>query len=119
MVHYGVHQHVSGDTEFTFDEWNRLRYEDGMLCRNDFDCSWIDHGFYCKRGKLGFKPEAGFSHKVRYDEQHCTLWVIPSVVMFCYVFFRKFRLPIKLNNNCNISPTAGGTCKKYFKKHLD
>ena len=63
-VHYGVHQHVSGDTEFTFDEWNRLRYEEGMLCRNDFDCSWIDNGFYCKRGKLGFKPEAGINHKV-------------------------------------------------------
>ena len=65
-VHYGIHQLVSGDREFSFDEWNRLRFEEGMLCRNDFDCSWIDNDFYCKKGKLGFKPEAAFNHRVRF-----------------------------------------------------
>ena len=64
-IHYRIHQHLSGDTKFPFDEWNRLRYADGMLCRNDFDCSWIDQNFYCERGTLGFRPEVGFNHTVR------------------------------------------------------
>ena len=68
-VHYGIHQLVSGEREFPFDEWNRLRFEEGMLCRNDFDCSWIDDDFYCKKGKLGFKPEAAFNHKVHFTHK--------------------------------------------------
>ena len=41
--------------------------------------------------------------------QNCTytIWGIPSFVMFCYVFFRKFWLHIGLHSGCSISPTAG------------
>ena len=27
-----------------FSDWNRWRMEDGLLCRNDQDCSWLDPG---------------------------------------------------------------------------
>ena len=42
---------------------------------------------------------------------------VRSVVMLCYVFFRKFLLAIGLHNSCRISPRAGGTCQKCFTKH--
>ena len=35
----------------------------------------------------------------------CTLWGVRSVVMFCYVLFRKFWLPIWLHNSCIFSPS--------------
>ena len=44
---------------------------------------------------------------------------VRSVVMFCYVFFLKFRLPIGLHSSCCISPTAGGTFQKSFTKYHD
>ena len=39
----------------------------------------------------------------------------PSFVMFSFVFFLKFWLPIGLHNSCSISPTADGTFKKYIR----
>jgi len=35
-----------------FNDWNRWRMEDGMLCRNDNDCLWIDNGLRCTDYKL-------------------------------------------------------------------
>ena len=46
----------------------------------------------------------------------CTLWGVRSVVIFCFLFFWKFHLPIGLHNSCSIRPTAGGTCQKCSKK---
>ena len=47
-----------------------------------------------------------------------TLWGVHSVMMSCFVIYRKIRLPIiELHNSYSISPTAGGTCKKCFVKH--
>ena len=47
----------------------------------------------------------------------CTLCGVCSVVMFCFVFFLKFRLPIGLHSSCCISPRTSWTCQKCFSKH--
>ena len=47
----------------------------------------------------------------------CTLCLVPSVTMFCFVICQKFQLPVGLRSSCSISPTAGGTCQKCFTKH--
>ena len=50
-----------------------------------------------------------------------TTWGIPSLAMFCLVFFPKSRLAIVLHSSYSISPTAaaGGTCQKCSTKHRD
>ena len=48
-----------------------------------------------------------------------TLWGVHSVVKFCFLFFRKFLLPIVMHNRDSICPTARGTCQKCFTKHHD
>ena len=35
----------------------------------------------------------------------------------CFVFFLKFRFPIRLHSNCSICPTTSGTCQKWFTKY--
>ena len=50
------------------------------------------------------------------QKRWCTVWGVLSFAMF-FLFFWKFQLPIGLHNSCSISPTAGGTCKKYLTKH--
>ena len=35
---------------------------------------------------------------------------------WCFLFFWKFLLPIRLHNSCSISPTAGGTYQKWCHK---
>ena len=32
---------------FTYQLWNNLRIHDGVLCRKDSDCSWIDENLVC------------------------------------------------------------------------
>ena len=53
------------------------------------------------------------------DVNLCTLCGVPSVVMFGFVFFQTFRLPIGLHSICSISPMAGGTCQKYLTRYHD
>ena len=49
---------------------------------------------------------------------HCTvLRGVRSVVMFCYVFFLTFRLPIGLHSSCCMSPTASGSFQKCLTKY--
>ena len=48
-----------------------------------------------------------------------TVCVIPKFVMFCFVFFLRFRLPIGLHSSCSMCPTADGTCQKWFTKYHD
>jgi len=43
------------------------------------------------------------------------MWGIPSFVMFCFVSFLKFRLPIGLHSSCSTSLMAGGDCKNALK----
>ena len=40
-------------------------------------------------------------------------------VLFSFLFFRKFWLPIELHSRWRSSPTAGGACQKYFTKYQD
>ena len=68
--------------------------------------------------KLGFLALSDLPVSFIYLGFNITLCFVPSVVMFCFVFFQKFRLPIGLHNSC-ISPTVGGTCKNSFTKHHD
>ena len=41
----------------TFDDWNKCRSEDGILCRDSEDCVWIDSNLYCDESGLNFTPE--------------------------------------------------------------
>ena len=43
-----------------FDDWNEWREDDGLLCRNDNDCNWIDGRLYCKSYELDFVPNGGW-----------------------------------------------------------
>ena len=47
----------------------------------------------------------------------CTMWGVPSFVMFCFGHFRKFRFPIGLHSNISICPTAGGTGQNCSTKY--
>ena len=51
---------------------------------------------------LNFPPNSG---------RECTLCFVLSVPIFCFDFFRKFRLPNGLHRSWSISPKAGGTCQ--------
>ena len=48
-----------------------------------------------------------------------TVCGVRSVVMFCFVFFRKFRLLIELLIAAVSSPAADLRCQKIFTKHHD
>jgi len=39
---------------YGFNQWNRDREADGMLCRNTNDCNWIDPRMYCQDYELDF-----------------------------------------------------------------
>ena len=39
-----------------FDEWNNWREAEGLLCRKDLDCSWIDTKMDCVDYELQFTP---------------------------------------------------------------
>ena len=42
--------------DFDFDEWNEWRVNEGMLCRYDSDCLWIDPDLICIEYELAFLP---------------------------------------------------------------
>ncbi len=54
-----AHRQIVGGTDlgYDFDDWNRWRYEDGALCRDSHDCSWIDADLHCDEHDLNFTPE--------------------------------------------------------------
>jgi len=45
---------------YDFDDWNDWREADGMLCRNNDDCQWIDPNLNCEDYELDFSPAAGW-----------------------------------------------------------
>ena len=46
-------------------------------------------------------------------------WGVLSFAMFCFIFFRKFWLPIGLHYGYSVSPMAGGTCQNFTTKHRE
>jgi len=37
------------DENYTFNSWNKWRQADGILCRNDNDCNWLNEDLKCMR----------------------------------------------------------------------
>ena len=58
--------------DFEFDEWNGWREKEGMLCRNDTDCNWIDRFMYCQDREMIFTPNVNPSHKGK--KNSCFIW---------------------------------------------
>ena len=48
---------------FEFDDWNDWREEEGFLCRNDLDCSWVDTRMDCGDYELEFTPSVSSNIK--------------------------------------------------------
>ena len=46
---------------FPFQEWNYLRSNDGVLCRNDMDCKWIDENLNCLEPETFYNFEPNVS----------------------------------------------------------
>ena len=89
--------------------------EDGKMLR-----SQVSLTFYTTRVRhFVVKFESNLSFLSHESCDSCTIWGVPSFVMFSFVFLWKFRLLIGLHNNCSISPRAGGTCQNCFTKHYD
>ena len=45
--------HIGG---WRFNDWNRWRMTDGMMCRTSTDCSWLDRNLFCQDYELDFSP---------------------------------------------------------------
>jgi len=41
---------------WNYQQWNQWREQDGMLCRSDKDCKWIDPNLDCEDYELDFSP---------------------------------------------------------------
>ena len=61
---YGVYKLGQLSTRFDgngfggygINDWNSWREADGMLCRKNSDCSWLDPHMYCQDYELDFSP---------------------------------------------------------------
>merc|ERR1711892_694612 len=61
-VAYGAYQIGKATSRFAhwshqgwgFNDWNRWREQDGHLCRNNNDCSWLDRNLQCEDYELDF-----------------------------------------------------------------
>ena len=68
---YGVYKLGQLSTRFDgngfggygINDWNSWREADGMLCRKNSDCSWLDHRMYCQDYELDFSPNVSLSKK--------------------------------------------------------
>ena len=45
--------------KYSFDSWNRWRQDDGLLCRNDYDC-WISSDMVCYPETFSLKINSGW-----------------------------------------------------------
>lgn len=43
-------------TGWGFSDWDRWRQQDGHLCRNNNDCTWLDRNLQCEDYELDFSP---------------------------------------------------------------
>ena len=63
----------------------------------------------------GLREDSSSPQTIRETKaENCTLSSILSVVMFCFVFFLKFWLPLGLHSSYCISQMASGTLKKMI-----
>ena len=46
--------HYSHGGHWGFNDYNRWREQDGMLCRSSMDCSWMDQNMHCEDYELDF-----------------------------------------------------------------
>merc|ERR1712062_387904 len=44
----------------SFEDWDEMRQVDGLLCRYDSDCTWIDPNLDCQDYELQFTPNAAW-----------------------------------------------------------
>ena len=52
--------HWSHGGYWRFGDWNRWRMEDGLLCRNNDDCTWLDPDLRCERYDIGWRYNSGW-----------------------------------------------------------
>lgn len=53
LSHVKAGPEMSGGPGYSFEHWNQWRkIDDGLMCRNDEDCNWIDQKLHCKAEKL-------------------------------------------------------------------
>jgi hypothetical protein len=38
--------------DYNFDDWKRWQEADGLLCRTNSDCGWIENSLQCERDDL-------------------------------------------------------------------
>merc|ERR1712089_101868 len=50
---------LAGGRGYEFNDWNRWRQSDGMLCRNNADC-WLDPQLECQDYELDFSINRGW-----------------------------------------------------------
>lgn len=54
----GKFSSYGGGHRWGFNDWNDWREAEGLLCRNDNDCNWIDRRMDCGDYELKFTPSA-------------------------------------------------------------
>jgi len=50
--------HWSHGGYWRFQDWNRWRMNDGMLCRNNDDCTWLDPDLRCENYNIGWSYDS-------------------------------------------------------------
>ena len=79
-----------------FNDWNDWREADGMLCRKNSDCNWLDRNMYCQDYELNFSPNVIFSKKKKKKKKK------GKKIRNVFSFFREHglgeMLPVSLEN---------------------
>ena len=60
-----------------WNDYNRWRQEDGMLCRNNQDCTWMDPSMHCEDYELDFNINRGWyggDYLAVVGECECDTW---------------------------------------------
>jgi len=48
------------NVDWSFNDWNSWRMSDGMLCRSNADCIWMDKMLECDRYRFGWNVRSGW-----------------------------------------------------------
>ena len=60
-----------------WNDYNRWRQQDGMLCRNNQDCSWMDPSMHCEDYEIDFDINRGWyggDYLAVVGECECDTW---------------------------------------------
>ena len=60
-----------------WNDYNRWRQQDGMLCRNSQDCTWMDPSMHCEDYELDFNINRGWyggDYLAVVGECECDTW---------------------------------------------